>query len=260
MKSTLKKLVRTGQTRFPGFLDAKFAIMRRYRNALGIPFERDFRALRLFPDQPDALYLDVGANRGQSTDAILMTTRRSRIQLFEPNPLLWEKLERQYAGNPRVVIHKVGLGDAPSDQVLHIPFYKQWMFDGLSSFDEAKARNWLKGRIFGFRDEDLTVRKVPCHIRTLDDFQLDPFFLKLDIQGYEYQALRGAEATIRRSEPIVLLESPSDEIFAFLKRCGYQHYAFKGDTFVPGARGEMNTFLMTQSKVALIPRHIARAG
>ena len=107
MNKTAKKLLRTIQTSFPGMEDTKFALMRQYRNRFRIPFDKDFNAIDLFPNIDDALFLDVGANRGQSTDAILMKRKNCRIQLFEPNALLLDKLERQYlweqaAGNQQV--------------------------------------------------------------------------------------------------------------------------------------------------------------
>jgi phospholipid N-methyltransferase len=80
--------------------------MRTYRNILRIPFEEDFYALRLFPDIGEVLFLDVGANRGQSTDAILLQTKNSRVQLFEQNTLLCDKLERQYGDDKRIVINR----------------------------------------------------------------------------------------------------------------------------------------------------------
>jgi len=259
MNKTVKKLLRTLQTSFPYLLETKFTLMRLYRNQLGIPSEKEFRALHLFPSPGEALFLDVGANRGQSTDAILMQTKNSRIQLFEPNPLLCEKLERQYGDNKRIVINRFGLGDKTAEQVLYIPFYKQWMLDGLASFDEEKARNWLKRRIFLYKEQYLSLRRLICQIKKLDEIDLDPFFIKLDIQGYEFQAIKGGEKTIKTYEPILLIESANQKIMNYLKAFGYQLYAFKQGKFTPGVRGEINTFFMTENKSYMVERHIKSA-
>jgi FkbM family methyltransferase len=256
MNKNIKKLLRTFQTNFPHLQNTKFTLMRLYRNKLKIPFEKDFYALHLFPDMEGALFLDAGANRGQSTDSILMRTKNSRIHLFEPNPLLWEKLERQYANNKRVIINKFGLGDKMVEQVMYIPFYKQWMFDGLSSFYEDKARNWLKGNVFLFKEKYIRLRKFKCQITKLDELDLAPFFIKLDIQGYEFQAIRGAEKTIKAYEPILLIESPNEKIIDYLKGFGYQFYSFKKWEFTPGTKGELNTFFMTENKSSMVKKYI----
>jgi hypothetical protein len=194
MTRSLKKLLRTVQTCFPGLLDTKFRVMRFYRNTLGIPFENDFNALSLFP-QVD---------------------------------------------------------------VLVVPVYKQWPFDGLASFNEAEAADWLKGRIFFFKERFLTLRKSRCSIKRLDDLGLAPFFIKLDVQGYEYKALQGGEKTITTHEPVLLIESPNDGLVAYLMELGFYLYAFDRGRFVPGIRGAPNTFFMTEKKAALVRNHIEK--
>ena len=94
MKKAARILLHTLQVNVPYLQEIKFALYRLYRNKLGIPCENEFHAISLFPDVEEALYLDVGPNRGFTTDAILMKTNNSRIQLFEPNPLLCENLRR----------------------------------------------------------------------------------------------------------------------------------------------------------------------
>ena len=256
MTRSLKKLLRTVQTCFPWLLDTKFRVMRFYRNTLGIPFENDFNALSLFPPVEGALFLDVGANRGQSTDAILMKRKQIKIHLFEPNELLCSKLRDIFGRNKNIVINSFGLGDENTEGVLVVPIYKRWPFDGLASFNEAEAADWLKGRIFFFKERFLTLRKSRCCIRRLDDLGLAPFFIKLDVQGYEYKALKGGEKTITTHEPVLLIESPNDRLVAYLMELGFYLYAFERGRFVPGIRGAPNTFFMTEKKAALVRNHI----
>lgn len=226
--------------------------MRLWRNILKIPNESDFNALSLFPDIEGALYLDVGANRGQSIDAILMKKKDIRIHLFEPNELLFKKLQDRFCGKEGIVMHNFGLGDKDTEKTLFVPFYKKWMFDGLASFNEEDPRNYLKEGIFGYRDQFLTLQKVTSQLKTLDELNLDPFFIKIDIEGYEYNVLKGGEQTILKYEPILLIEWPSDQIIDYLRNYGYQLYAFKQGKFIPGIRGKLNTFFMTQKKISLI--------
>jgi FkbM family methyltransferase len=253
----VKMLLRTIQINFPIFLDAKFALMRQYRNSRRIPFDSDFAGIRLFPLTAGALFLDVGANRGQSTDAILMMAENSCIQLFEPNPLLCDKLHHLFGQDKRIVINAFGLGNQTSQQPLHVPFYKSWMFDGLASFDRDSALNWLEGRILFYRPEHLSVREVACKLRRLDDLELAPFFVKLDVQGYEFEVIQGGERTIRTHEPVLLIESPPpDHIISFLSKLGYAFYTFRNNQFIRGIAESNNTFFMTERRAALVKAHI----
>jgi FkbM family methyltransferase len=253
----MDKLLRTLQADFPFLLDAKFAARSLVSRALKRPHDADFRALALFPDIEGALYLDVGANRGQSIEAILMFTRRSCIWSFEPNPLLCDQLKRRFHKQERVVIKDFGLGDQDGAFKLYVPYYKKWMYDGLASLKREFAADWLRDRVYGYQERYLTIKEVDCRIRRLDHVELAPFFIKLDVQGYELEALTGGERTLRSYEPILLIESPDEEICSFLRALGYQPYRFeeggaRGGTLRRGALGVTNTFFMTDSKASSI--------
>ena len=70
LKEFFRTLLRTVQTWFPGLVDAKYVTQRSIRRVLRRPFEQEFRAVQLLGLPVGALILDVGANRGQSIDAL----------------------------------------------------------------------------------------------------------------------------------------------------------------------------------------------
>ncbi|MDH3726291.1 MAG: FkbM family methyltransferase [Myxococcales bacterium] len=257
--TVVKTSLRTFQVHFPRLLDTKFALMRTLRRALRIPFERDFEALSLFPIADDALLLDVGANRGQSTDAILLAVGNTRVQvhLFEPNELLLEKLKQLFGEDERIWLHGFGLGDEATESTLFVPFYRKWMFDGLASFDEDEARSWLRGRLYFYDERLLTLRESKCRLRTLDELGLEPFFMKIDVQGYEYDALKGGEDTLRAHEPILLVEAPDDLVIDFLSGIGYRYFSYERGKFRPGHKGRSNTYFMTAAKSRLVAERIS---
>jgi FkbM family methyltransferase len=234
-------------------------LIRFYRITLHIPFEEDFNALPLFPDFRETLFLDVGANRGQSTDAILMKTNNARIHLFEPNQYLCEKLKHLFYKNKRITLHDFALGDQNKEDVLYIPFYKKWMFDGLASFHREAAEKWLKNRIFFYDERYLSLQKMECKIRPLDELKLDPYFIKIDVQGLAFEVLKGGVQTLKKYEPILLVESPNKEMVNYLKSFGYQYYAFKKGKFILNVKGRLNTFFMTPKKSALVRNYIEKA-
>ncbi len=248
----MEKLLRTLQVNFPYLLDTKFAVKSLVSRVMRRPQERDFHALSLFPDIHGALYLDVGANRGQSTEAILMLTRNSSVLAFEPNLLLCDKIARKFRDNKRVAVDAFGLGNQDGRFTLYVPFYKAWMYDGLASLKRDSASDWLKGRVFFFRERHLTVKELECSIKRLDDLHLAPFFIKLDIQGYEYEALCGGQKTLAAHEPVLLIESPDETTIDMLRQLGYRSYRFQDGGFVPDVLGSPNTFFMTGSKAALV--------
>jgi len=43
-------------------------------------------------------------------------------------------------------------------------------------------------------------------VMKLDDFELDPDLIKMDVQGFEPYVLQGALTTLERSAPVLMLE------------------------------------------------------
>lgn len=253
----MRRIVRTFQTNFPFLREAQAEGKRLLQRFSRIPFEADFKALALIPIPREALFLDVGANRGLSAEAFLMYAPSARIYLFEPNPVVSKRLLRRYESSPRMEVFECGLGDRTEERILYVPFYKGWMFDALASFDRKEASEWLETRIAGYRRENLRIEEYLCAIKRIDDMGIAPFFIKLDVQGHELAVLRGAEQTLRTHRPIILLESLSPVAQAWASGLGYVPYAFRGGRFHAGERGELNTFLLPPEKTALVEAYLA---
>ena len=132
MNESVRNLVRTIQVRFSALQNAKYTVNRFLTRTFGMLSEPDFAALRLFPNLKDKLFLDIGANRGQSIEALLLVAPQGRIVSFEANASLGQELQRIYQQNePRVTVHDFGLGDVEQTIRLYVPAYRRWRFDGL---------------------------------------------------------------------------------------------------------------------------------
>lgn len=247
-----RKLLRTAQTHFPALAEVKPEIQRSIGTLLNRPFEEDFNAFRLFA--PAHLYLDVGANRGQSINAIQMTAAAPRIISFEANPALARRLSQRYRKTENVYINGFGLGAAAGMLSLYIPKYRNYVFDGLASIYQDEALSWLSERtLYHFDKDKLSCIEVACEIRTLDSLAIAPFLIKLDIQGAELNALMGGRNTLIKYHPILLIETPHDAVLAYLRELGYDAYYFKDGKFSQGNNYALNLFFFTQDKLKEIP-------
>lgn len=242
------KAMRAAQSRFPALADRKYQVQRLVRRARGRPFELDFLALRHLPCDDRSLLIDVGANRGQSVDAMLLTTSVGRVWSFEPNPLLARRLRDDYRRQPRVQIWQLALGSDAVRQTLYVPAYRGFIYDGLASLDEENAVSWLRDRVYGYREHHATVERVECETRPLDSFNCDPIFIKIDVQGFEHDVVVGAQDTIRRSDPVMLVEAPDERLLGLLDALGLQQYGFDGARFVPGGASALNSFFVSGAR------------
>jgi FkbM family methyltransferase len=249
-----RRIVRTAQTFFPVLADAKPAVQSRVNQFLQRPFEADFAALRLLGREAGQLYVDVGANRGQSIDAIRMTANRPRIVSFEANQLFAEKLRRRYAQQPEIRIEATGLGAEEGIFTLHIPSYRGYVFDGLASLDREAAMSWIGPlAVLRFDPAKLQCHTVTCSVRPLDSFTLKPFFIKIDVEKLEMEVLRGARQTLEQHHPILLVESDNPEVSTFLRSFHYQAFAYDSQNrrFLP-SDGIGNSFFVPKTKLNLI--------
>lgn len=242
------KAMRAAQSRFPALADRKYQVQRLVRRARRQPFEADFLALRHLPCDDDSLLIDVGANRGQSIDAMLLTTRAGRVWSFEPNPILASRLRQDYSRQPRVQVWQLALGSDAARHTLYVPAYRGFVYDGLASLDEESAVSWLRGRVYGYKQQHVTVERVECDTRPLDSLGCDPLFIKVDVQGFEHDVVVGGQETIRRSDPVVLVEAPEDRLRALLESLGLEQYGFDGARFVPGGASALNSFFISDAR------------
>jgi FkbM family methyltransferase len=208
------------------------------------PVEPDFAILAHFRLPPGKVFVDAGANRGETVASVRLFQPTAPIVAFEPNPLLHPIIESRNPGDMALTLKQFGLGDAPGTFDLHVPYYKGVPFDGLASFQREEAASFLNpDRLIGFDPKHQEIRTFTCDVATLDSFALVPAFIKIDVQGLEPAVIRGAAATIRTHLPIVLMENNKPETDAAdLIGLGYKPYAFRGDKLAEGSYGSLNTF------------------
>jgi FkbM family methyltransferase len=128
------------------------------------------------------LVLDVGANRGTYGDQCLELFPAARVICFEPTPDLHAALAARYEGNPRARVLPVAVTETDGPLTFHVRSDDVWnsiLANGDSGITPGGARQVA---VEGVKLDTLAARE------SLGQIDL----LKLDIQGAELMALRGA--------------------------------------------------------------------
>jgi FkbM family methyltransferase len=254
MKRNLKKATRTLMTFFPSLKDLAYSSKRLLRRAANSSVEEDFNAIDLLPTPREALFLDIGGNQGAAIDVFLRKSRNCRIYSFEPNPEVFVRLRSRFAGKARVTLFNCGVGERAGAFKLFVPVYRGYAFDGLGSLSRDFDDSWLAQTVFFYDKKFLQMRELDCEVKRLDDLNLSPFFMKIDVEGFELEVLRGGEATLRKCQPIILMESGERDqaIMTFLKQFGYRVYRYCEGKFIQGERGSPNSFFMTDEQYSRV--------
>jgi len=133
--------------------------------------------------------IDAGANVGSYTR--VLARHFAAVYAFEPARDTFQCLERNVFEN----------GDYDK-----VRFYNAAVSDERSYV--GVKRSWFRLSITSTVSGKGNVPAVPLDALGLNDLR----FLKLDVEGFEYQALLGAKATIEKCRPAVLMEvKPAEE-------------------------------------------------
>lgn len=143
----------------------------------------------------DAIAVDVGGNLGLYTGQLLR--HAAACVVFEPIPRMAALLRSGYRDEgTRLRVEEVALSDHAGKTRLRVP-------RAAPGYATLEPQNQLEGKV----DLDEGVDEFDVELRTLDSYELrNVGFVKIDVEGHEIEVLRGAEATVRREQPTILIE------------------------------------------------------
>jgi len=152
--------------------------------------------------------VDIGAFIGDHTEYYVNRVGRTgKVYAFEPNPPAFACLEYNMAQYPNVLCINSGASDKGGKI-------------GIATDPNAGASHAVEGG------------DIPCI--TLDGLNLtECHFIKMDCEGMELRALKGAAGTIAKYRPTMLLEinrgalerqgTSAEEVFLWLSANGYRY-------------------------------------
>ncbi len=134
--------------------------------------------------------VDIGANRGQFALAIREWAPEARVISFEPLPGPASVFRKVFAGDERVVLHQAAIGPYPEQRTMHV-----------SANDDSSSLlpiSSVQTAMYPGTEEIWTteVRVAPLQEFVTADELRSPAMLKLDVQGFEYEALIGCESML----------------------------------------------------------------
>ena len=224
------------------------------------PHEEDFRFFRHLDGQAGT-FVDVGANHGQSAISFRLFNHSFDIISFEPNKQLEPALALLKQRLPRFDYRMWGLGAKNQTLSLQVPiaeginlspsgslrpkeFQKSYVVERLSRESEAS------GGQFAFY-------KTSADIRVFDELGIVPTIVKIDVEGWECEALAGMRNSIMRYKPLIIVELNNVErLLPMLKSFDYVpfEYHVEEDTLKVwnGDYSVLNWFCCHESRIPSI--------
>jgi FkbM family methyltransferase len=181
--------------------------------------------------------LDIGANAGQYAAELRESGFAGRIVSCEPQAGAYQALCRRAVRDALWTCKRLALGAEPGEAVLHLSGNS--VSSSLLPMTPYMAAAFADAACMG--TETVPVATLDSLVR---DLKLEPakFFLKLDVQGYEQQALHGAGSLLTHT-PLIEAElalvpmydhgSNFPDVFEFLTQLGYRLVSLEANTIDP---------------------------
>jgi FkbM family methyltransferase len=151
--------------------------------------------------------VDAGANIGFHT--VQFGFLGKKVYSFEPQSYVYNQLCANILFNGldnKIEPHRLGLGDKQEKQQMWNIEHEDWVGNGAHNWggrgviqDSLDVNRATKNE---YREEDI------INIITLDSLNIPKCdLMKIDIQGYEYNMLKGSEILIKNNKPIIFIEN-----------------------------------------------------
>ena len=200
----------------------------------------------------DRVAIDVGANRGNYTFFLSKLARKTVA--YEPSPPLARFLRE--ARLPGVDVREVGVSDLSGTLTYCVPL-------NLHSRPQYNI-----GYLGSGLPDDTPGIELPVQVVRLDEEKLGQVgFIKIDVEGHEFQVIEGAQELLRRCRPNLLVEIlegrgdrqqiTQNRTVCLLDRLGYEIYVFARGALMPLSDAPLSKNTMNY---IFLPRNMAGHG
>jgi FkbM family methyltransferase len=211
----------------------------------GEPHEYAFSYLSQVTLDEPAVVIDVGANSGISALSVHFVQPSWPIISYEPNsalePLLLKTKEFIEERGGTMQYRLVGLAAvSDTDMLFRIPVVDK-VYDEVLTMGSFASGEFNSPHIRKYLSETLTVsgdwsgelKELRLPVRRFDDEPKPDgrfFFVKIDVEGFEVQVVKGMMTFIEQNKPALLIEigefQSLVEIEQDLRRFGYRPYSY----------------------------------
>ncbi len=163
--------------------------------------EKDFLYfIKMIPNK--GLLLDIGANIGVMSYYLAKEKPKAKIIAFEPIKINYDNLEkivRKYKLK-NIEIYKCALGIEDGEIDMVMPVINSVKLHGLSHIIHDSIKEYNEGDTF-----KVPIKKLD-KVEILQELTAHITGIKIDIENFEYYALKGGQELIKKHKPIIYAE------------------------------------------------------
>ena len=174
-------------------------------------------------------FIDVGAHKGEFLN-YLLSINYKKIYCFEPQKKIFKIVYKNFKNKKNIQCFNLGL----AHKNYKIIFYENKL-SSTSSFSVGKNTPFSKIKNLIINSKNFYVDKYPINVKTLDEIFINKkifnIFLKIDVEGFELNVLKGAKKTISKKVKFILIErhffqlykdNSPEKVHLFLKKNNFK--------------------------------------
>ena len=213
------------------FLPQSYLFKKRIERSIKNNYEAELKIVKEFiPPGTDTI--DIGVYRGVYSYEMSKYSRY--VHAFEPNPIIFKDIEKNLKKIiQNIKLYNVALSNKEDLVTLKIPIrnknfnkknYEEYFQMGRATIHDTNIMNEVESY-------DVVTKK-------LDNFNFTNkiSFIKIDVEGHEYEVITGAEKIIKKHKPVLIVEiveentnKKVEDTLNFINSLGYNSFYLKED-------------------------------
>lgn len=220
-----------------------------------LPHDSDYKGLKLL-DSKEGVFLDVGANDGISALSFRKVNNKTPIISLEPFSFHEKALRKLESQLDNFHYKLVGASNKERKQKIFVPVYSGIFLHTFASMSQALVKENIQ-KSFGKKIlNKVDIKEFSAQFAPIDSLNLVPSIIKIDVEGFSYEVIKGAERTIDLYRPSLMIEveeSTIEKLLSFFSQKTYSPFVYvnKKNSFSPYTLGlkNKNVFFIPQEKI-----------
>ena len=184
------------------------------------------RIIKYLKNHKIDLVIDAGAHKGEFLINIIPHVPFKKAYSFEPQLEVFNILKKKLINDERIKHNNLALSEIIEKKIITIN--KLTSTSSLSKFDSSSVFLKIKNLLLRQKNEELNSYEVTT--TTIDDYfeelDLSNSLLKIDVEGYELNVLKGSKNTIKKIK-FVLIENQFFNIYKNNNEKDWHDYLMK---------------------------------
>ena len=226
------------------FLPQSYLFKKRIKRSIKNNDEKELQLLKEII-MPGTDTIDVGVYRG--VYSYEMAKYSKKVHAFEPNPIIFKDIKTNLSKIIKnISFYNFALSDNENNSILKIPIRNK-------DFDRSNYEEYFQMGKATIHDENKMedIETFEVKSKKLDSFSFSNkiSFIKIDVEGHELAVIKGAENTIRKNKPILLVEIEErhsqkkvSDTLNYINSLGYISYFYKNELLKTSSLDDLNLY------------------